>query len=122
MMMDAAYVRSPPLIAAARGKSRNVRRLQLLAREPRLRARDRVLIAVLAAAGGTVAAAGVVDGGVAEPRRAPLAEAARFADASDALREAFESGDLELMRAYLGAYTPQETALPADVEKALARH
>lgn len=109
MMLEADSTDSPRLAAAARGRSLNVRRLELLEAKAALGARDCGTLALLAVA--TVAVAGwqvsVATG--ARPDWStvgvPQTPAGR---ALTALFDAYNGGHRELVNALLGAYTPEE--------------
>jgi hypothetical protein len=113
MVLAADAATSPRLAAMALRPSLNVMRLKLLKRRMRLRLRDCALIGLLAAAGATVTAAQVFENPHARPRWSHVAIPATPAgSALTTLLGAFNDGDLELMRTYLGAYTPQEVKFP----------
>lgn len=106
-----------PGLAATAGNF-DVQRLRLLGRPLRWRARDRALLAALAAAATATAAVAVVD------RAAPAAAVDSPAAAVDGLPRtpagaalgtllsAVTGGDSEPLASLLGAYTPQELSLP----------
>ena len=114
-----ALDRPPPsaqLLATVRRENFDVARLRLLDRTLCLRVRDVLLIAGLVlTAGATTAAASVV----IEHRVAIVADStsATIPDtpagrALEVLLRAVNGGDADLLREYLGAYTPQELPLP----------
>jgi beta-lactamase regulating signal transducer with metallopeptidase domain len=114
-LLLAATTPAPPLVASVAAASFDVQRLRLLDQRLRLRVRDLTLIATLAAAGTAAATAAVVD-------RLPTAVEARTGlpglpatpagDALARLIRAANGGETELVVELLGAYTPQELALP----------
>jgi hypothetical protein len=112
MMLDAEAARSPRLVATALCPSLNVLRVKLLKRRLRLRARDYALIGLLATAGATVAAAQVFESPDRPEWSRVTIPATPAGRALTTLLGAFNDGDLGLMSAYLGAYTPQEVDLP----------
>jgi beta-lactamase regulating signal transducer with metallopeptidase domain len=105
---------APRLAASAGAGNLDVQRLRLLGEPLCLRARDLMLIAALCAAGIATAAAAVVE-------RVTLLEAGALhtdlpatpaGDALATLIRAANGGNAELVVELLGAYTPQELALP----------
>lgn len=113
-MMLRAEAGSPPALAAgAWGTSSNVERLKRLSRRARMRVRDRWLVAALAAASLVVIGNHVAER-EARPAWSDVEIPATPAGASlTTLLDALDDGNTELARLYLGAYTPQEVALPA---------
>jgi hypothetical protein len=118
MLADAAE--TPRLSATARAGNLDVQRLRLLGATLRLRAGDVALLAACGSVGLATAAAAVVE------RAAPIRGTmpARLEAPSDVLPatpagrvlatlvRAANGGDTELVNEILGAYTPQEVALP----------
>jgi hypothetical protein len=114
LMLDDASA-APRLLATVRSASFNVARLRLLGAPLRLRTSDVALLCALFAVGAVTVAASVVELGVAgheaatHDARLPLTPAGR---ALQALLGAVNTGDTDLLRETLGAYTPQELPLP----------
>jgi hypothetical protein len=122
-LLLAAPGRAPRLVATA--GNFDVQRLRLLGQPLRLVARDCVLLAALATAATATAAVAVVErtslpsatGSFTAPR-----DELPATPAGDALRSvlrAMNDGDSEVLANLLGAYTPQELALPVPRAPAL---
>lgn len=126
-----ATTAAPRLVATVGTGNLDVQRLRLLGEPLRLRARDLVLIATLAAAGTATAAVAVVErvpegtdlfsapidlpllgAKRAENRSVPGLPATPAGSALAALIRAANGGDAELVVELLSAYTPQELPLP----------
>ena len=106
---------APRLAAAVGAVNLDVQRLRLLGAPLRLRIRDLVLVASLAAAGAAVATNAVVERAGMAPRSSARASALPSTPAGNALAallHASNSGNAELLGQLLGAYTPQELASP----------
>jgi hypothetical protein len=108
---------SAQLLATVRRENFDVARLRLLDRALRLRVRDVLLIAALAlTAGATTVAASVViehrDVAIVIDSTGATIPSTPAGRALEMLLRAANGGDAELLREYLGAYTPQELPLP----------
>jgi BlaR1 peptidase M56 len=108
-MMLGADARVPARLAAA-VYGRNVQRLKLLQAQARLRFRDCLLVAALAACGGLAAGYAVAEprGPDARLRDRVVLPGTPARDALAAVLRGVGAGDLELVQTYFGAYTPQE--------------
>ena len=112
-LLLAGTARAPRLVATI--GNLDVQRLRLLDAPLRLRGRDLLLVASLAAAGTAVAATSVIERESVVARSSVLASglpATPAGDALAALLSAANSGNTELLGQLLGAYTPQELASP----------
>jgi hypothetical protein len=114
-LLLAANATAPRLVATA--GNFDVQRLRLLGEPLRLRARDRAVLAALAAAATATAAVAVVDRAplpAADAATAPVDHlpATPAGKALSTVLRAVKGGDSELLASLLGAYTPQELALP----------
>jgi hypothetical protein len=116
MLMSADNASSALVAAASRSRNQSVRRLKLLGTKVRLRVRDGMIIACLAAASGIVAAVhAAAPPAIQSP--APRATATAAEGALAVLAAALDGGDQELLNIYLGAFTPQEMPLqPFDTD------
>ncbi len=130
-LLLATTATAPRLVASIGAGSLDVQRLRLLGEPLRLRARDVALIAALVAAGAATAVAAVGERSPAgtdlfsaqmdlplrgaqraENGSVPGLPATPAGDALAALIRAANGGNAELVVELLGAYTPQELALP----------
>ncbi|MBN1238314.1 MAG: hypothetical protein JXB36_07415 [Gammaproteobacteria bacterium] len=111
MMLARESQRAPRLVAAMHGRNGDVERVKRLARSARVRPRHVASLAVLTAAAAVTAVCRV-----AEPAERPGwsrvgIPATPAGAALGAVLGAFDRGDEEWLRAYLGTFTPQEVSL-----------